>query len=290
MEKRALLIGINKYANSENNLHGCLNDVVDMYLLLTEYYGFPKDNITVITDERSTQKNILEEMKMLVGQSKTSDLAVLYYSGHGTQVRDRNGDEEDDLDECLVSYDHDWDDPLTDDKIAAIFKNIDPGARMYAMFDCCYGGSATRDMIPLITGAILAPTGLEDGQSARFLAPPLDIYLGQHERSLNLKGLFGWVKSLFKGDAPVETSGQNMNHLFMSAASDKQVSLETSIQGKTRGVFTYYLTKLLRNSTNRKESSRQIHKELVSYLKSKGYDQSPQLEGPDYLKDMLFLV
>ena len=42
--KYALLVGINKYQSPGNDLKGCVNDVEDVWTLLTENYGFEKDN------------------------------------------------------------------------------------------------------------------------------------------------------------------------------------------------------------------------------------------------------
>ena len=100
--KRALLVGINKYAAPGCNLSGCVNDVWDMYELLTKDFGFNPDNVRVVVDERATFKNILERLQWLIKSSEAGDEAVYYHSGHGSQVRDRNGDElSDKLDECV---------------------------------------------------------------------------------------------------------------------------------------------------------------------------------------------
>jgi len=100
--KRALVVGINKYQMSGNDLSGCVNDAEDVYELLVNEYGFERDNVRLLTDERATKENIKSRLTWLVAETKKDDTAVYYHSGHGTQVRDRNSDELDDcLDECL---------------------------------------------------------------------------------------------------------------------------------------------------------------------------------------------
>ena len=47
--------------------------------------------------------------------SKKGDVALLHYSGHGSNVPDDNSDEADGRDEILCPADLDWDDPLRDD-------------------------------------------------------------------------------------------------------------------------------------------------------------------------------
>ena len=56
------------------------------------------------------------------------DVLVFHYSGHGSQVPDRHGDEVDDgLDEIICPYDLDWDDPFTDDDLYDIVQGLAGG-------------------------------------------------------------------------------------------------------------------------------------------------------------------
>ena len=59
-----------------------------------------------------------------IARAQPGDVLVFYYSGHGSQVRDRNGDElTDGLDEIICPYDMDWDRGtyILDDDLDAIF-------------------------------------------------------------------------------------------------------------------------------------------------------------------------
>ena len=76
------------------------------------------------------------------------DSLVFHYSGHGSQVPDRNGDETTDrLDEILCPYDLDWDRPLTDDDLAAACANVPQGALLTVILDCCHSGTGLRDFV-----------------------------------------------------------------------------------------------------------------------------------------------
>jgi len=101
--KKALLVGINIYDPSlGSNLNGCVNDVENIRDILINYFGFDPDNVRVITDSRATKFNILERLSWLLNGNKDGDEIVFHYSGHGSQIRDRNGDElNDGLDEIL---------------------------------------------------------------------------------------------------------------------------------------------------------------------------------------------
>jgi archaellum component FlaG (FlaF/FlaG flagellin family) len=66
MAKRAVLVGIN-YPGTENELAGCVNDVVIVKDLLVESYGFDENDMTVLLDgkdvdgdyQKPTAQNIM---------------------------------------------------------------------------------------------------------------------------------------------------------------------------------------------------------------------------------------
>ena len=149
--KKALLVGINIYKPELGaNLRGCVNDVENMHELLVNSFKFDPENIRVLVDERATKQGILDRLKWLFDGSKVDDELVFQFSGHGGQIRDRNGDElVDQLDEILIPHDLDWDDPLTDDYLAALFKQLPKGVHLTMLCDSCLSGET---MIPLLDG------------------------------------------------------------------------------------------------------------------------------------------
>ncbi len=145
--KKALLVGINRYPDPRNELKGCVNDVRQMAETLKSRYGFPGDgNMRILTDARATTKAILDGLAWLTAGASPGDSLVFHYSGHGSQVPDRNGDETTDrLDEILCPYDLDWDHPLTDDDLAAACAGVPQGALLTVILDCCHSGTGLRD-------------------------------------------------------------------------------------------------------------------------------------------------
>lgn len=79
MAKRALLVGI--------------NDVTNMRDILKTYLGFTNRDIRVLVDSRATKANIVYRLESMVKQAKAGDFLVFHFSGHGSQIRDRDGDE-----------------------------------------------------------------------------------------------------------------------------------------------------------------------------------------------------
>ena len=283
--KYALLVGIDKYAYSQWNLNGCKNDVLDMYHLLVDTYKFPQDNVRVVVDERATKQGILDRLEWLVRQGESGSVIVFYYSGHGTRIRDRDGDEDlfDYMDECLVPHDAYPDNFLLDDEIAELLAKLHPEASAYILFDCCNSGTATRSIVPTpeLVGAAMIPDGVvisEQDSAIRYVDPPIDIALRSYGRFLPIKKFWDYLVSFVSSNRSDKnvTIDAELNHLFMSASKDEEVSLEVNIGGKRRGVFTYYLCKLLRESPYR--IPKLLHDDLLKKVRMAGFAQTPQLE------------
>lgn len=134
----ALLIGIN-YIGTENELSGCINDVIDINNLLTEY-NF--DTITMLTDntiQKPTRNNILESFTSLLKNAKSGDTLLFYYSGHGSYKKDLNAEEVTGYDQMIIPIDLQ---SIVDDDLKNIIQNNLPnGATLIAFFDSCFSGS-----------------------------------------------------------------------------------------------------------------------------------------------------
>jgi hypothetical protein len=62
------------------------------------------------------------------------------FSGHGTQVVDEDGDEEDGFDEALCPSDFEVAGSLTDDVLCGWLESL-PAHRLFAVCDCCHSGT-----------------------------------------------------------------------------------------------------------------------------------------------------
>src|SRR5215213_2224115 len=96
----ALLVGINQYPNlaARYQLHGCVNDVELMSRILQENFGFPPEHITMLLNSDATCDRIRAALDILASRVVQDDIVVLVYSGHGSQMTDREGDEPDGFD------------------------------------------------------------------------------------------------------------------------------------------------------------------------------------------------
>lgn len=145
--KRAVLCGIN-YKGQKQSLDGSVNDVLLMKKHLIERCGFPSSCIVMLTEEERdydhipTRKNIIGALRWLVQDCQPGDSLVFHYSGHGSQVRDRDGDECDGYDEALVPLDYKTQGKILDDEInATIVRPLPRGATLHAIIDTCFSGT-----------------------------------------------------------------------------------------------------------------------------------------------------
>ena len=105
------------------------------------------DNILflITIDEDDIEMNnsdcleILSSFKNLLYNSKAGDLLLFFYSGHGSNTLDTNGDERDGRDEMIVPSDLKM---IRDDELKTIIQqNLKQDVTLFAMFDSCFSGS-----------------------------------------------------------------------------------------------------------------------------------------------------
>ncbi len=270
-QRWALLVGINQYPNlaPRYQLHGCVNDVELMADILQKNFGFPQSHITVLLNGDATRDGILAVLNTLANNVAKDDIVVLVYSGHGSQITDREGDEPDGLDETIVPYDsgrapHENRD-ITDDEIYAwLLKVTKQTSYITLLFDCCHSGTISRDLF---------------GAASRWVEPdtrpvielPSSPVSSEVTRALNghAAGSSGWL--------PI---GQR--YVLIAGCKDDESSYEyQSRQEKqtvTHGTLTYFLCQeLVKASAG--NSYRDIFERASIQVTSNQPRQHPQMEG-----------
>jgi hypothetical protein len=146
--KKAVFVGCN-YPNSLAPLRGCINDVKSIKRFAARSWGFPEDQMVVLTDDSSTREgmptraNMLSALRWLVSDAQLGDSLLFHFSGHGGQKRDTDGDEDDGMDETICPCDYERAGAIVDDELFnLIVRPLPAGCRLTAIFDCCHSGSA----------------------------------------------------------------------------------------------------------------------------------------------------
>ena len=273
--KKALLVGINDYPGTQNDLMGCVNDITNVYDVLVKYFGFKPSDITMLADRRATKAAIVDGLVKLIAAGGPGDTLVFHYSGHGSQVADPEGDEPDGKDETICPYDFDWDDGfIKDDDFARIFKELKKGAALEVILDSCHSGTGTREMVldrtslSALQGGQLNVADLWSSSHCirpRYLAPPADVALRGDE-------IFGPALPLRR-----LASGAAMNHVLWAACRDNQYSADADVGGAPGGAFTYFFCRHIRDAAGR-ISREDLIKRVRASLAHEGFSQVPQLE------------
>ncbi|KAM3287423.1 hypothetical protein P3S67_020853 [Capsicum chacoense] len=123
--KRAVLCGLT-YRGHPRSLKGSINDVLSMRYFLVEKLGFPNTSILYIKfaeDERDpykypTMANIRSPLRWHVHGCQPGDSLVFHYSGHGTRVRNQDGEEIDGHDKSPSPVDYETEGRILDDEIS----------------------------------------------------------------------------------------------------------------------------------------------------------------------------
>ncbi len=78
----ALIIGINQYEDENiQNLDNPINDAQQLSEVLTTYYSFDKENVTVL--ENASREDIINALDQLATQVTEKDNLLIFYAGHG---------------------------------------------------------------------------------------------------------------------------------------------------------------------------------------------------------------
>mmetsp|Transcript_69735 Transcript_69735/g.159928 ORF Transcript_69735/g.159928 Transcript_69735/m.159928 type:complete len:366 (-) Transcript_69735:155-1252(-) len=143
---KALMVGINYVGHKQGVLNGCHNDVLVMKQFIVEQQGFDENNIKVLMDDGQHQnpekENIMNGIRWLIDGAQSGDSLFMHYSGHGTQMKDDDGDEADGMDEALCPVDYPSAGMIRDDDMfRELVATLPAGCRLTVVMDCCHSGS-----------------------------------------------------------------------------------------------------------------------------------------------------
>ena len=220
----ALCVGIDAYPAPEHQLAGCVNDARNWGKTLATL-GFETRLLVNLDANRAT---LDRELNRLVDECRSGDVIVFQYAGHGTQVPDLNGDEDDAIDEALCPVDFASGALYIDDDIAGLFARIPDGVNMTCFMDCCHSGTNSRFAVGLSPGE----TAMPPGTKARFVRMTPEI-AEAHQR---------FRRQSRDTTLAISSGGpQGMRDVKFSACLDHQVALESGGNGD----FTRRATKVL---------------------------------------------
>lgn len=213
---RALIVGVPQPTyGGFSFLKAVQSDYVEMVELFQKRYGWG-DNVVGLWDKDGTFELVRSHLDRLATNTKSGDIAVFYYAGHGGDVS-QDGDDAEPRDQTLCLYDQ----QMRDDFVAVALRKFPFGARVVVMTDSCHSGSVVRDLHP-------------SGHST-----------AERKKSQRRRGRVPFLSVGLKGGALAGTTRdvQNIEDLradvlHMAACQDPQESNEFSGDFGSHGYFT----------------------------------------------------
>lgn len=137
----ALLVGMERvdakyYAGWEGVLEQPENDAKAMEQIARQL-GFETQ---LLLNSKATREAVISSISEIAAQMEPEDLFFLYYSGHGGQVPDLDGDEEDEFDETWCLYNG----QLIDDELHVLWGDFKENSRVIVISDSCHSGTITK--------------------------------------------------------------------------------------------------------------------------------------------------
>lgn len=290
MTKRALCVGINRFADRElPPLKGAINDARTLSLMLMRDFGFDPRDVLVLADQQATKAALLGSIGALFEGTRPGDELVLFASTHGSHVPDQDGDEDDGYDEVLVAHDHDWERAvLSDDELARALARAPDGVRLTAIWDTCHAGTM-QDTASASYRArgVARDAGLAEGVEVvgtRYVALPerYDVARGAkaarkppakrppRKKKPPAGADHGAMGSLVHDGSPA---------VSLAGCSDDETSADASFGGIYEGAFSHALLDVLRR-TREDLTWEQLHARTKSLMASLGLKQTPQIHVP----------
>lgn len=289
MAKRAICVGINKFANfPQFTLQGCVNDAKDMVALCKGLLGFKAAEVVTLVDAAATKANIMAQLTSAVADAKAGKISYLLFSlsSHGTQMADNSGDEPDGMDEAFVPHDiaqkgNRWDPAhiISDDELHDLFQQVPAGVLLEVYLDTCHSGTGLRGA----EFSLNAPR-------ARYVAPPAGELQGAVKQRkvrgfmLHREGPAAVAKKTTArpaSKAVTKPSAIDQNpathQILWSGCKADQTSADAYFSGRYNGAFTYYFLQVM-NASQNKLSRKDVLAKMRAALLGK-FAQTPQLEG-----------
>ncbi len=209
----SLHIGLNRvdpaqYEGWDGTLTACELDANDMQAIAKKRRFTTQKLLT----EHATSTAVLAAIGAAAKKLAKGDLFLLTYSGHGGQVRDTNGDDEDGRDETWVLFDR----QLVDDELFAAFGRFKSGVRIFVLSDSCHSGTVVRGM----------PAFLAGGPRVKFMPPNVGAKVEAAHKAM--------YRAIQKANPPAAQAKVKASLLLISGCMDNQLSRD----GDRNGLFT----------------------------------------------------
>ena len=269
-----LLVGIDNYPSPLPALRGCVNDIDAFEQYLNGWIQNNPDYTLQpshrLTDKQASRQAVIDGFRTYLSQAESEDVALFYYSGHGSQAPSPPEFwtiESDRLNETLVCWDSrlngQWD--LADKELARLIAEIAQNTpHIIVILDCCHSGTGTRHPIQSVATRQV-PADVRQRPFETFLRPLTNLPDVTVSRSSHPQSLPQW-------------HFPQGRHVLLAACREHEEAREFFGGGQYRGAFSYFLMETLKQASG-SLTYRDLFRRTNARVRSQIASQTPQLEA-----------
>lgn len=252
---RHVAMGIDRYDVPGNDLGQCVADARDMVAAIGA------DRLCLVTDQEAVRARCIDAIGDMVASARCGDWVVISWSGHGTYVPDKDGDEADGRDEALCCYNLSDGRAglLVDDDLQLALNEAGAGVTVMMIADTCHSGTVARAMLRRPHSAV-----------RRFLHPAS--FMGDGSSWWDRLGWFAELEHLWHG--PPKPMAAKKRIIHMAACRDDEYAYE----GADGGYFTMAWIRAKRSMV---QTVGELHRQICVDLPSPDAPQHPQLHADE---------
>ena len=230
-------------------LKSCENDA-DTMTAIASARGFETRQLKT---EQATRDGVKEAITNAARELKPGDIFLITYSGHGNQVPDVTGDEEDKEDDTWCLYDG----QLLDDELNVLFAEFNEGVRVLIVSDSCHSGTMLKgESDPSTQGEVdddfVIPRAMPRNAARNVFKKQRSFY------------------SQIQDDLPNPRPEIKASVRLLSGCQEHELSYGSDECGR----FTWAVNHLI-NEGQFSDNYKAFHREIVSLLKRPAKNQTP---------------
>ncbi|MGI9288944.1 MAG: caspase family protein [Pseudomonadales bacterium] len=251
------IVDPNHYSGWSGPLSACEADA-DVMTQIAMQQGFAA---TVLKTAAATRAAVTNCIADAADKLQRDDFFLLTYAGHGGQIKDVDGDEEDLKDETWCLYDG----QLLDDELNILWSEFAEGVRIFVLSDSCHSGSVTKGVGATAMAKRNDLVTEDDATGVRFMPrkPAIDTFKKNRDFYSNLQ------YQLPDPRPPIRATVR-----LFSGCQDDQLSSEGEYKGVRNGRFTRTLKDLWADGQFRGNYN-DFHKGIIAAM--------PETQQPNHL-------
>src|SRR6476620_10579644 len=242
-ELYGLVVGIDDYVGTANDLDGAANDANDIAKSLTG--AGAKEVVRLINDDAS-KDGILAAWEGLVAKAKAGDTIVFSYAGHGGQEPEPKGR-------------HDEADGLNENFLLGRFIPVGPATRERILDDEVFGWMQEADKKGV--KVVFVADSCHSGGMERSASAP-----GVRFRKMDTPTIAGDQLKLPPPEISKLTEDDFANVTFVGAVAEDKLTPEVTIDGRKRGALSWAFARALEGRADKDGDGQVSELELLGYV------------------------